>query len=83
VTLQERELAVRLTSFASGGGCATKIGQADLLRLLGGWPAAADPRVVVGPATGDDAAVLQLRAGGPQLVLTTDFFAPIVDDPDD
>src|SRR5437660_9923119 len=73
---------VRLTAFASGGGCATKIGQADLLLLLGGWPDAGDPQVVVGSGTGDDAAVLRLR-DGTHLVLTTDFFGPIVDDPAD
>jgi selenide,water dikinase len=73
---------VRLTAYASGGGCATKIGQADLLRLLGGWPGADDSRVVVGSETGDDAAVIRL-GDGRYLVFTTDFFAPIVDDPDD
>lgn len=72
----------RLTAFASGGGCATKIAQADLLRLLGGWPHVVDPRVIVGPDTGDDAAVIDVGADR-HLVFTTDFFAPIVDDPDD
>jgi selenide,water dikinase len=72
---------VRLTAFASGGGCATKIGQADLLRLLGGWPDADDPRVIVGSGS-DDAAVVRMP-DGTHLVFTTDFFAPIVDDPDD
>ena len=48
--------------------------------VLGG--AAASPDLLVGAAEGDDAAVLRLddeRA----LVLTTDFFTPIVDDPGD
>jgi selenide,water dikinase len=82
VTSADPAERVRLTAFASGGGCATKIGQADLLRLLGGWPDAGDPRVIVGSSTGDDAAVVCLD-GGSCLVFTTDFFAPIVDDPDD
>lgn len=73
---------LRLTAFASGGGCATKIAQADLLRLLGGWPHVDDPRVMVGTDTGDDAAVIDVGADR-YLVFTTDFFAPIVDDPDD
>ena len=48
--------------------------------VLGG--AAASPDLLVGADEGDDAAVLRLddeRA----LVLTTDFFTPIVDDPGD
>jgi selenide,water dikinase len=48
--------------------------------VLGG--AASSPDLLVGAAEGDDAAVLRLddeRA----LVLTTDFFTPIVDDPGD
>src|SRR4029453_4438240 len=47
-----------------------------------GGGGAADTTLVVGAAEGDDAAVLRLddeRA----LVLTTDFFTPIVDDPRD
>ena len=52
--------------------------------LAGAYPAGASssPDLLVGAAEGDDAAVLRLddeRA----LVLTTDFFTPIVDDPVD
>jgi len=39
-----------------------------------------DPRLVVGPATADDAAVWRLD-NGMALVQTVDFFTPIVDDP--
>ena len=47
-----------------------------------GLPVARDPRLLVGSASGDDAAVFQLR---PDLALvqTVDFFTPIVDDPFD
>jgi selenide,water dikinase len=47
-----------------------------------GLPVAHDPRLLVGSASGDDAAVFQLR---PDLALvqTVDFFTPIVDDPYD
>jgi selenide,water dikinase len=47
-----------------------------------GLPAARDPRLLVGSASGDDAAVFALR---PDLALvqTVDFFTPIVDDPFD
>ncbi|HET9051491.1 MAG TPA: selenide, water dikinase SelD [Candidatus Dormibacteraeota bacterium] len=75
--------AVRLTAYASGGGCATKIGQADLASIVAALPLPADvPDLLVGAATGDDAAVYRLR-DDLALVMTTDFFAPVVDDPED
>src|SRR5262245_47591828 len=43
-------------------------------------PQITDPNVLVGPETRDDAAVYRL-ADGLELVLTLDFFTPIVDDP--
>jgi selenide,water dikinase len=77
----------RLTSLSPGAGCACKLPLAKLEALFAGLagapamgPAAGD--LLVGAAEGDDAAVLRLddeRA----LVLTTDFFTPIVDDPGD
>jgi selenide,water dikinase len=74
---------VRLTAFASGGGCATKIPQPDLAAILAGLPAlAAVPDLLVGTQTVDDAAVYRLR-DDLALVVTTDFFAPVVDDPGD
>jgi selenide, water dikinase len=80
---------VRLTSLSHGAGCACKLPLAALDELLGsfggqfggrpaGW-GGADERLLVGLDTGDDAAVWRMdddRA----LVLTTDFFTPIVDD---
>ena len=41
-----------------------------------------DPNALVGPETGDDAAVYRI-AGDRALVVTADFFTPIVDDPYD
>lgn len=41
-----------------------------------------DPRLLVGPETRDDAAVIRLE-GGQGIVFTTDFFTPVVDDPFD
>jgi selenide,water dikinase len=77
------DAAIRLTAFASGGGCATKIGQADLAGIMASLPLPRDvPQLLVGAATGDDAAVYRLR-DDLALVLTTDFFAPVVDDPAD
>src|SRR5690349_18101150 len=71
---------VRLTKLAKRAGCAAKHPPGYLLPLLGKLPKVHDPNVLVGSATSDDAAVVKLddeRA----LVLTTDFFTPIVDDP--
>ena len=41
-----------------------------------------DPRILVGPETRDDAAVIRLSEEQ-GLVFTTDFFTPVVDDPYD
>jgi len=74
----------RLTSLSPGAGCACKLPLAKLEALFASMgpvsPASGD--LLIGAAEGDDAAVLRLddeRA----LVLTTDFFTPIVDDPED
>lgn len=73
---------VRLTQLAKRAGCAAKQPPGYLFGLLGALPAARDPNVLVGSATADDAAVYRLDAER-ALVLTTDFFTPIVDDPYD
>jgi selenide,water dikinase len=75
-------VTVRLTKIAKRAGCAAKHPPGYLFPLLGGLPKITDPNVLVGTSTADDAAVYRLddeRA----LVLTTDFFTPIVDDPYD
>ena len=73
---------VRLTQLAKRAGCAAKQPPGYLFGLLGALPAPRDPNVLVGSATGDDAAVYRLDAER-ALVLTTDFFTPIVDEPYD
>ncbi|MGW7691800.1 selenide, water dikinase SelD [Streptomyces asiaticus] len=86
-----RETPVRLTQFAHGGGCACKIPPGELEDVLSGLAgpttAASDSPLLVGLATGDDAAVVALPAppGGPAqaVVSTADFFTPVVDDPYD
>jgi selenide,water dikinase len=50
--------------------------------LLAGLPPIVDPNVLVGSATVDDAAVYRL-SDELALILTTDFFTPLVDDPYD
>jgi selenide,water dikinase len=74
----------RLTSLSPGAGCACKLPLAKLEELFASMgsiePASGD--LLIGALEGDDAAVLRLdddRA----LVLTTDFFTPIVDDAHD
>lgn len=77
---------IRLTSMATCAGCAAKLKAetlADLLRPLQGIFDPLDtPDLLVGLGQPDDAAVWRLdddRA----LVVTTDFFTPVVDDPYD
>ncbi|MFD8614992.1 selenide, water dikinase SelD [Streptomyces sp. NPDC059631] len=87
------ETPVRLTQFAHGGGCACKIPPGELEEVLGSLTAAppvpSRAALLVGAATGDDAAVVRLPAaadGGTQgmaMVCTADFFTPVVDDPYD
>ncbi|MGI9091976.1 MAG: selenide, water dikinase SelD [Mycobacteriales bacterium] len=75
--------AVRLTRFAHGGGCACKIPpgelEATLSGLVGDAPPGAAGELLVGLSDGDDAAVVALE-NGTALVVTTDFFTPVVDD---
>jgi selenide,water dikinase len=73
-------MAVPLTSLSHGAGCGCKIGAADLRPIVAGLPPVTDPRVLVGSATSDDAAVVKLREDL-AIVQTVDFFTPIVDDP--
>ena len=73
---------VRLTQFAKRAGCAAKQPPGYLLSILPSLPLITDPNVLVGCATADDAAVYRL-SDELALVLTTDFFTPIVDDPYD
>lgn len=75
--------SVRLTEYAHGAGCGCKIAPNVLEKLLTSEVTSAfDPRLLVGNETRDDAAVFDL-GDGTALVSTTDFFAPIVDDPTD
>ena len=73
---------VRLTQLAKRAGCAAKQPPGFLLPLLQSLPPITDPNVLVGSATADDAAIYRL-SDDLALVLTTDFFTPVVDDPYD
>jgi selenide,water dikinase len=78
--LQAPSGPVRLTHMVENAGCASKIDQASLKRILSGLAFPDDPRVLVGAPAGDDAGVYLLD-GGPALVQTVDVFTPSVDDP--
>jgi selenide, water dikinase len=74
---------VALTSLSHGAGCGCKLPAAALLAIVRGLPGGEDDeRVLVGSGTADDAAVYRLT-DEVALVLTIDFFTPIVDDPFD
>jgi selenide, water dikinase len=74
---------IRLTQYSHGAGCGCKISPKVLDVILTGSGAQhLDPKLWVGNASRDDAAVYALddERG---VVSTTDFFMPIVDDPFD
>jgi selenide,water dikinase len=80
------EKTIRLTSMAACAGCAAKLSAEKLSELIGPLKEIFDPldspELLVGLGQPDDAAVWRLddrRA----LVVTTDFFTPVVDDPYD
>ena len=71
--------AERLTQYSHGAGCACKLDPSRLARVVRGLVPSTRPELLVGPQTGDDAAVWKLdddRA----LVVTADFITPVVDD---
>src|SRR6202023_2580351 len=74
----------RLTSLSPGAGCACKLPLAKLEAMFATMDAIAPAHgdLLIGALEGDDAAVLRLDDAR-ALVLTTDFFTPIVDDPAD
>ncbi len=76
-------MSYKLTQYSHGAGCGCKIAPAVLDTILASSLAAVhDPRLIVGNASKDDAAVYDL-GDGTGIVSTTDFFMPIVDDPTD
>ena len=76
---------VRLTQYAAGGGCACKVPPGELERVLGdltGGRAGGD--LLVGLENGDDGAAVRIDpapdGSGRAVVVTADFFTPVVDD---
>ena len=74
---------IRLTQYSHGAGCGCKISPQVLEVILAGSGAQnLDPKLWVGNASRDDAAVYAIDEER-GVVSTTDFFMPIVDDPFD
>jgi len=71
---------VKLARHVRKAGCASKIGSADLKRVLAELPSYDDPNVLVGVAAADDAGIYRID-GEYNLVQTVDVFSPVVDDP--
>ncbi|MDY3917510.1 MAG: selenide, water dikinase SelD [Candidatus Limivivens sp.] len=66
--------------FCKGGGCTAKLGPSVLDRILKQLPRTADPKLLIGYESSDDAAVYQL-AEELAIVQTLDFFPPMLEDP--
>lgn len=75
--------ALRLTDLAHGGGCGCKLAPSVLAEIIKKMPTGGIfPDLLVGTETADDAAVFRIN-DRQAIVVTTDFFMPIVDDPFD
>lgn len=57
------------------------MGPADLTEIVQNLKVPADPRVVVGIRTSDDAGVMELEGTDMVLIQTVDFITPVCDDP--
>jgi selenide,water dikinase len=74
------ETTVGLTGLDAGGGCAAKYSASLLSQLLSGLGPASSEDLLVGLDPPDDAAVYRF-SDDQAVVLTTDFFPPMIDDP--
>src|SRR5439155_14502717 len=66
---------------AKAAGCAAKLNPATLESVLRKLPRQADPNVLVGFETNDEAGVYRIH-DELALVQTLDFFTPLVDEPE-
>jgi selenide, water dikinase len=72
--------AIRLTQYARGGGCACKIPPGELEETISRLvPDGPGTDLLVGVENGDDGAVVQVSPAM-AVVVTADFFTPVVDD---
>ncbi len=74
---------IKLTQYSHGAGCGCKISPSVLDSILAaaGKSSVSYVGLLVGNEERDDAAVMDLR-DGTAIISTTDFFMPIVDDPE-
>jgi len=74
---------IKLTQYSHGAGCGCKISPSVLDSILqaAGTSTGIFPHLLVGNDQRDDAAVMDL-GDGTAVISTTDFFMPIVDDPE-
>lgn len=75
--------SIKLTQYSHGAGCGCKISPSVLDSILEAAGRTTDhfPDLLVGNEERDDAAVMDL-GDGTAVISTTDFFMPIVDDPE-
>ncbi|MBQ8933292.1 MAG: selenide, water dikinase SelD [Lachnospiraceae bacterium] len=67
--------------FCTGGGCTAKLGPGILSRVLEKLPKGpADPRLLIGYDSRDDAAVYKI-SDDTAVIQTLDFFPPMIEDP--
>ena len=78
----ENNTGMRLTQLSHGAGCGCKISPEILEGLIAEKKTLADPLLLVGNHTKDDAAAYDI-GNGQAIISTTDFFMPIVDDAHD
>lgn len=89
MTSTTRRSDIRLTQYAHGGGCACKIPPGELEEVVAGLtgrtPLGPAADLLIGVDSGDDAAVVRLPGDtrARAVVVTADFFTPVVDDPYD
>ncbi len=77
----ERQTASKiLTANVKAGGCAAKIGAAELQQILTNLPLATSPDLLTGMEHFEDAAVYRI-SDEVAIIQTIDFFPPVVDDP--
>ncbi len=75
-------MPIKLTEYSHGAGCGCKISPQVLSKIVESQlPIFEDNCLMVGNETSDDAAVYDL-GNGTAIISTTDFFMPIVDDPE-
>ena len=70
----------KLTARVKAGGCAAKLGSAELQSILAKVPVIQSPQLIAGMEGFEDAAVYKI-SDDLAIVETIDFFPPLVDDP--